>query len=121
MGDAPDVISFIASKARKHRRIARWNPLGQINRLRPLIQFDASSPRVGDECNPDANVVHAKRSGCPLIWRGSWGWYDPGKRESRGRQMIDNQDQVERLLRNLTEGLPLPAHATPSLMTDPGG
>ena len=32
--------------------------------------------------------------------------------------MIDNQDQVERLLRNLTEGLPLPAHATPSLMTD---
>ena len=56
MGDAPDVISFIASKARKHRRIAGWNPLGQINRLRPLIEFDASSPRVGDECNPDANA-----------------------------------------------------------------
>jgi hypothetical protein len=32
--------------------------------------------------------------------------------------MIDNQDQVERLLRNLTEELPLSAHATPSLMTD---
>jgi len=59
MGDAPGVISFAASKARKHRRIARWKPLGQINRLRPLIQFDAGSPRVGDECNPDANVVHA--------------------------------------------------------------
>ena len=56
MGDAPDVTT---SKARKHRRIARWNPLGQINRLRPLIQFDAGSPRVGDECNPDADVVHA--------------------------------------------------------------
>src|SRR6266568_9663148 len=59
MGDAPDVTSFIASKARKYRRIARWNPSGQINRLRPLIQLDAGSPRVGDECNPDANVVHA--------------------------------------------------------------
>src|SRR6202161_4348613 len=59
MGDAPDVISFVASKPRKHRRIARRNPLGQINRLRPLIEFDAGSPRVGDECNPDANVVHA--------------------------------------------------------------
>ena len=33
--------------------------LGQINRLRPLIQFDAGSPRVGDECDPDADVVHA--------------------------------------------------------------
>jgi hypothetical protein len=32
--------------------------------------------------------------------------------------MIDNQDQVERLLRNLIEELPLSAHATPSLMTD---
>src|SRR6266446_3007500 len=41
------------------RRVARWKSLGQINRLRPLIQFDAGSPRVGDECNPDANVVHA--------------------------------------------------------------
>ena len=59
MGDAPDLISFMASKARKHRRVARWNPLGQINRLRPLIQLDAGSPGVGDECNPDANVVHA--------------------------------------------------------------
>ena len=59
MGDAPDVITFMASKARRHRRVARWSPLGQINRLRPLIQLDAGSPGVGDECNPDANVVHA--------------------------------------------------------------
>ena len=32
--------------------------------------------------------------------------------------MIDNQDQVERLLRNLTEVLPLSALATPGLMAD---
>ena len=28
MGDAPDVNTFMASKVRKHRRVARWNPLG---------------------------------------------------------------------------------------------
>jgi hypothetical protein len=38
------------------------------------------------------------------------------KRESRGRQMIDNQDQVERLLLRLTEVLPLPALVPPALM-----
>jgi hypothetical protein len=32
--------------------------------------------------------------------------------------VIDNQDQVERLLRNLTEVLPLSALATPALMAD---
>jgi hypothetical protein len=32
--------------------------------------------------------------------------------------VIDNQDQVERLLRKLTEVLPLPALATPALMAD---
>ena len=32
--------------------------------------------------------------------------------------MIDNQDQVERLVRNLTEVLPLSARATPALMAD---
>ena len=45
MGDAPDVITFMASKERKHWRVARSNPLGEINRLRPLIQFNAGSPR----------------------------------------------------------------------------
>src|SRR5258705_13808592 len=38
--------------------------------------------------------------------------------ESRGRQVIDNQDQVERLLRKLTEVLPLSALATPVLMAN---
>jgi hypothetical protein len=32
--------------------------------------------------------------------------------------VIDNQDQVERLLRKLAEVLPLPALATPTLMAD---
>lgn len=31
--------------------------------------------------------------------------------------MIDNQDQVERLLRKMTEALPLPALTTPTLLT----
>jgi hypothetical protein len=51
-----------------------------------------------------------------LFGCGSPGWYDPGRRESRGRQVIDNQDQAERLLRKLTEVLPLSALATPVLM-----
>jgi hypothetical protein len=35
--DAPDVISFTASKARKHRRIARWKPLVYcFQRLYPI-------------------------------------------------------------------------------------
>jgi len=38
--------------------------------------------------------------------------------ESRGRPVIDNQDQVERLLRKLTEVLPLSALATPVLMAN---
>lgn len=36
--------------------------------------------------------------------------------ESRGRQVIDNQDQVERLLRRLADVLPLAALATPALV-----
>jgi hypothetical protein len=44
------------------------------------------------------------------------GWYDPDKPESRGHQVIDNQDQTERLLRQLTEVLPLSAVPTPALM-----
>ena len=33
--------------------------LGQIDRVRPLVEFDAGSPRVGDECNPEAGIVRA--------------------------------------------------------------
>src|SRR4051794_22901174 len=36
--------------------------LGEINRLRPLIELNAGSPWVGDESNPDANVVDAVAS-----------------------------------------------------------
>jgi hypothetical protein len=49
---------------------------------------------------------------------GSPNWYDLGKFESRGPQLIDNQDQVERLLRRLTDVLPLAALATPALVAD---
>jgi hypothetical protein len=50
--------------------------------------------------------------------RGSPSWYDLTKLESRRRQVIDNQDQVERLLRRLTDVLPLAALATPALVAD---
>jgi hypothetical protein len=43
MGDAPDVINFTASKARKHRRIARWKPLAAC---RTWVRFT----RVGQFC-----------------------------------------------------------------------
>jgi hypothetical protein len=38
--------------------------------------------------------------------------------ESRGRQVIDNPDQVERLLHRLADVLPLAALATPALVAD---
>jgi hypothetical protein len=38
--------------------------------------------------------------------------------ESGGCQVIDNQDQVERLLHRLTEALPLPALVPPALMAN---
>jgi hypothetical protein len=40
------------------------------------------------------------------------------KPESRGGQVIDNQDQAQRLLRRLNEVLPLSALATPPLMAE---
>jgi hypothetical protein len=42
-------------------------------------------------------------------------WADPNH---EARQVIDNQDQAERLLRKLTEALPLSALATPALMAN---
>ena len=38
--------------------------------------------------------------------------------ESRGRQVIDNPDRVERLLRRLADVLPLAALAPPALVAD---
>jgi hypothetical protein len=53
-----------------------------------------------------------------LFGSGSPDWYDLGNLESATRQVIDNQDQVERLLRELTKELPLSALATPALMAN---
>ena len=58
------------------------------------------------------------RRGHLLFGGGSPGWYDLGNPNLRGRQVIDNQDQVERLLRKLTEALPLSALASPALLAD---
>ena len=51
-----------------------------------------------------------------LFGIGSLDWYDLGNLESGTRRVIDNQDEVERLLRELTKALPLSALATPALM-----
>lgn len=53
-----------------------------------------------------------------LFGSGSADWYDLGNLESGTRQVIDNQDEVERLLRELTKALPLSALATPALMAN---
>jgi hypothetical protein len=53
-----------------------------------------------------------------LFGSGSPDWYDLGNLESGTRQVIDNQDEVERLLRELTKALPLSALATPALMAN---
>jgi hypothetical protein len=53
-----------------------------------------------------------------LFGSGSPDWYDLGNLESGTRQVIDNQDAVERLLRELTKALPLSALATPALMAN---
>ena len=49
--------------------------------------------------------------------RASPSWYDLGSNHE-GRQVIDNQEQVKRLLRRLTDVLPLAALATPALVAD---
>jgi hypothetical protein len=51
-----------------------------------------------------------------LFGSGSPDWYDLGNLESGPCRVIDNQDEVERLLRKLTEALPLSALATSALM-----
>jgi hypothetical protein len=51
-----------------------------------------------------------------LFGSGSPDWYDLNNLESGIRGVIDNQDEVERLLRELTKALPLSALATPALM-----
>jgi hypothetical protein len=53
-----------------------------------------------------------------LFGSGSPDWYNLGNLESGTRRVIDNQDQVERLLRELTKALPLSALATPGLMAN---
>jgi hypothetical protein len=53
-----------------------------------------------------------------LFGSGSPDWYDLGNLESGSRRVIDNQDEVERLLRELTKALPLSALATPALMAN---
>jgi hypothetical protein len=53
-----------------------------------------------------------------LFGSGSPDWYDLGNLESGTRRVIDNQDEVERLLRELTKALPLSALATPALMAN---
>jgi hypothetical protein len=55
-----------------------------------------------------------------LFGGGSPDWYDLGNLESGTRRVIDNQDQVERLLRELTKALPLSALATTGLMANLG-
>jgi hypothetical protein len=45
--------------------------------------------------------------------RGSAVWYDSDNPNHEATKVIDNQDQTERLLRKLTEVLPLSALATP--------
>jgi hypothetical protein len=44
------------------------------------------------------------------------GWYDPDDPNHEATKVIDNQDQTERLLRRLTEVLPLSALPTPALI-----
>ena len=51
-----------------------------------------------------------------LFGSGSPDWYDLGNLESGPCRVIDNQDEVERLLRELTKAMPLSALATPALM-----
>jgi hypothetical protein len=51
-----------------------------------------------------------------LFGSGSPDWYDLGNLESGPCRVIDNQDEVERLLRELTKALPLSALATSALM-----
>jgi hypothetical protein len=53
-----------------------------------------------------------------LFGSGSPDWYDLNNLESGIRRVIDNQDEVERLLRELTKALPLSALATPALMAN---
>ena len=53
-----------------------------------------------------------------LFGSGSPDWYDLGNLESGSRRVIDIQDEVERLLRELTKALPLSALATPALMAN---
>jgi hypothetical protein len=53
-----------------------------------------------------------------LFGSGSPDWYDLGNLESGSRRVIDIQDEVERLLRELTKALPLSAPATPALMAN---
>ena len=53
-----------------------------------------------------------------LFGSGSPDWYDFGNLESGPRRVIDNQDEVKRLLRELTKALPLSALATPALMAN---
>ena len=51
-----------------------------------------------------------------LFGSGSPDRYDLGNLESGSRRVIDNQDEVERLVRELTKALPLSALATSALM-----
>ena len=53
-----------------------------------------------------------------LFGSGSPDWYDLGNLESGTHRVIDNQDEVERLLRELTKALPLSVLATPALMAN---
>src|ERR1700730_2507406 len=53
-----------------------------------------------------------------LFGSGSPDWYDLGNLESGPCRVIDNQDEVERLLRELTKAMPLSALATPALMAN---
>ena len=53
-----------------------------------------------------------------LSGSGSPDWYDLGNLESGPCRVIDNQDEVERLLRELTKAMPLSALATPALMAN---
>jgi hypothetical protein len=53
-----------------------------------------------------------------LFGSGSPDWYDLGNLESGSRRVTHNQDEVERLLRELTKALPLSALATPTLMAN---
>jgi hypothetical protein len=91
---------------------------------RAQVELDRSNDPRGRMCPQPgvpggvAESAMDARRGHLLFGGGSPGWYDLGNPESRGRQVIDNQDQVERLLRKLTEALPLSALASPALLAD---